>query len=590
MMQLLQRILRSARSSLFLLPLLGLLLLFWLPGHQAKACWNIIENNCFIFEPTVPPNWGQNGFQHPSNSGRYWWRYPNPPYDPGSNPPPPGVTWDIENRVFDTHACAENEQAIWCDGWPRTHDPRFDNYPPYDSAYVTYGPIDLSLATAAAMCSFYLYNRTEVGGDSIFWGAVRGTPGNANSKKIHLLPRDSIYISGMNSSIMTNQNFQTVPMDLAHVRRLSTGDTVSLLGSNCVYLFWRFRSNSNTTVNTGAFLDNVTISWDDGGIDLSAGGMTLKKMDSTLWSFPLVPGEDAFATFTFNACAGGSGGYPPFEVVGTVDTTVILDTMISNVEEGGYVTLNTRAWTLQPDTHTVRIFVDSTNTVFETDENNNIALLTYVVPPIHPAPSFFWVTPGDCTGTVYADRSVVLRWESYHDPAVPARLSFYSNLDGHTCTGLGIEGGANIPVRDGPDSLVWDLTSFPYGRVLYPFVLIHDDYNDTCQHAPFPVVRRAEAADNGPENTIPERFFLEQNYPNPFNPTTELRYGLAKSGHVSLTVYDVLGREVAQLVNRDQSPGSYRVEFDGSTLPSGLYLYKLTTPEGTESRKMMLMK
>ena len=574
---------------MLLLPLLGLLLLFWLPGHQAQACWNLIENQCFIFQPTVPANWGSSGLQHPINSGRYWWRYPNPPYDPGT-PPSPGVTWDIEDMVFDLHACPDNQQAIWCVGYPRTNDPRFNNYPPYDSAYVTYGPIDLSQGAVAALCSFYLYNRSEVSQDSIFWGAVRGTPGNANSKKIHLLPRDSLYIGGSNSWVMQDQEFQMFPEDLGHLRRLTTGDTVSLLGSPCVYLFWRFWSNSNPNVNTGAFIDNVTVSWDDGGVDLAANGVTMWKMDSTQWTFPLVPEDSAWATFSFSTCAGGTGVYPPFEVVGMVDTTVILDTTLTDVSAGQNVLLNTRPWQFQPDSHTVRIFVDSLNTVSETNENNNVGLLPYYVPPIHPAPTMIWTNPGDSTGVIYGDQNVVLRWEAYHDPTAPASLAFSASADGASCIGLAIPGESNVPIIDGPDSLVWDLTSFTYGRTLYPYVWVTDAWNHVCVHSPYPVVRRSLSADNKADNTIPERFYLEQNYPNPFNPTTELRYGIAKAGHVSLIVYDVLGREITRVVNGDQAPGTYRVQFDGSTLPSGVYLYKLTTPEGTESRKMMLMK
>lgn len=89
---------------------------------------------------------------------------------------------------------------------------------------------------------------------------------------------------------------------------------------------------------------------------------------------------------------------------------------------------------------------------------------------------------------------------------------------------------------------------------------------------------------------VPTRFFLEQNYPNPFNPQTELRYGVAKAGHVTLRVYNTLGREVATLVDGERSPGSYRMAFDGRGLATGVYIYTLSTPEGTFSRKMMLMK
>lgn len=85
-------------------------------------------------------------------------------------------------------------------------------------------------------------------------------------------------------------------------------------------------------------------------------------------------------------------------------------------------------------------------------------------------------------------------------------------------------------------------------------------------------------------------FSLEQNYPNPFNPITNISYKVAKSGKVTLKVFDVLGNEVITIVEENKLPGTYTVEFDGSNLPSGLYIYRLTTPYFTDSKKMLFLK
>ena len=76
--------------------------------------------------------------------------------------------------------------------------------------------------------------------------------------------------------------------------------------------------------------------------------------------------------------------------------------------------------------------------------------------------------------------------------------------------------------------------------------------------------------------TLPAKFELLQNYPNPFNPMTKIEYWIADFGFVTLTVYDVLGREVATLVNRVEQPGRYRVDYNGSKLAGGVYLYRLS--------------
>ncbi len=124
------------------------------------------------------------------------------------------------------------------------------------------------------------------------------------------------------------------------------------------------------------------------------------------------------------------------------------------------------------------------------------------------------------------------------------------------------------------------------------------------------------------EDEIPLRFSLEQNYPNPFNPTTNITYVIARSEatrqstgrsanaynstdcfthdcvgvrndgivHVSLKIYDALGREVATLVNKKQTPGKYSVQFNASNLPSGIYFYTLRAGGFVQTKKMILMK
>jgi len=89
---------------------------------------------------------------------------------------------------------------------------------------------------------------------------------------------------------------------------------------------------------------------------------------------------------------------------------------------------------------------------------------------------------------------------------------------------------------------------------------------------------------------LPENFSLSQNYPNPFNPKTTIEFQVAKSGFVSLKVYDIMGREIATLVNEGLSAGSYKAPFDGSRLSSGVYFYTLQTDGFAGSKKMILAK
>ena len=88
----------------------------------------------------------------------------------------------------------------------------------------------------------------------------------------------------------------------------------------------------------------------------------------------------------------------------------------------------------------------------------------------------------------------------------------------------------------------------------------------------------------------PDKYSLGQNYPNPFNPSTKIHYKIAQSEFVNLSVYNVLGKEVAVLVNELQSPGTYSVVFSADNLPGGVYFYKLETQNFNQTSKMLLIK
>ncbi len=95
---------------------------------------------------------------------------------------------------------------------------------------------------------------------------------------------------------------------------------------------------------------------------------------------------------------------------------------------------------------------------------------------------------------------------------------------------------------------------------------------------------------NNQNGSVPKEYFLQQNYPNPFNPSTVIKFGLPEAGNVKLEVFNLLGQNVAEILNAELSAGIHEVSFDASNLPSGIYLYKITTDKFSEIKKMMLMK
>ena len=126
-------------------------------------------------------------------------------------------------------------------------------------------------------------------------------------------------------------------------------------------------------------------------------------------------------------------------------------------------------------------------------------------------------------------------------------------------------------------------TSFTYGGS--PLTYLSKTYQSDCYNI---------TKEKG-HNIQPEEFTLYDNFPNPFNPTTTIKYQIPELSFVTIKVYDVLGNEIATLVNEKKSTGTYEVEFSSHSgsvrnLPSGVYLYKLQAGDFVQIKKMILMK
>jgi hypothetical protein len=114
------------------------------------------------------------------------------------------------------------------------------------------------------------------------------------------------------------------------------------------------------------------------------------------------------------------------------------------------------------------------------------------------------------------------------------------------------------------------------------------DLDGTVSHTS-PIEVRVGVTSVG-EGEPPLTLLLKQNYPNPFNPMTRIEYAIPKTSHVSLKVFDVLGREVATLVDEEQGAGFKSVEFRADQVASGVYFYKLTAGDFSATRRMIIIK
>jgi hypothetical protein len=147
------------------------------------------------------------------------------------------------------------------------------------------------------------------------------------------------------------------------------------------------------------------------------------------------------------------------------------------------------------------------------------------------------------------------------------------------------------------DGLIWECDDFvstdrthpsTTGRLKVATMLLNFFKTDTTTKGWF--LRSTPTEVGNSKSVIPDRFALEQNYPNPFNPTTKIGFLISDFGFVSLKVSDVLGKEVATLVNEELRPGRYEKTFGGSGLASGVYFFRLSASSFTSVRKMLVIR
>jgi len=91
-------------------------------------------------------------------------------------------------------------------------------------------------------------------------------------------------------------------------------------------------------------------------------------------------------------------------------------------------------------------------------------------------------------------------------------------------------------------------------------------------------------------DVLPEKFELYQNYPNPFNPVTNIKFNLSHNSKIRIDVYNIIGQHVATIIDKEIEAGFYNIPFDGSSLSSGVYIYRIQAQEFSQAKKMLLVK
>jgi len=163
-----------------------------------------------------------------------------------------------------------------------------------------------------------------------------------------------------------------------------------------------------------------------------------------------------------------------------------------------------------------------------------------------------------------------------------------SDADGDVVT-FRLDGGPTGAIMSSSGLLTWIPKTTDAGQQFLLMITISDGtLSETIVTS---ITTRSQIVGiEGEEYNIPSKYSMDQNYPNPFNPTTNIKFSLPKEDNVTLKVYNVMGEEVASLVNRFMNAGVYTVSFDAKNLSSGLYFYKIQTSQFSKTMKMLLAK
>jgi hypothetical protein len=150
---------------------------------------------------------------------------------------------------------------------------------------------------------------------------------------------------------------------------------------------------------------------------------------------------------------------------------------------------------------------------------------------------------------------------------------------------ISVTSNGNVMASVSSDSLYLSAVNFVGFDTL--LIMVADDSGAVAKDTFVVEVQEVTALE---DLITPKKFALRQNYPNPFNPATMIRYQLAKNSKISLKIYDISGREITTLIDKNQPAGEYSVNFDARGLASGVYIYRLQAGSFEQTRKMMLLR
>ncbi|MBT7616835.1 MAG: T9SS type A sorting domain-containing protein [Calditrichaeota bacterium] len=595
-------------KHVFLLLMFGLLL--GLLPQPAYAVWHALLDEDFNRDLQIENNrWPW--FTDLRNNLRWHWN-PRPAHFRSEGDDRTNYGWGLQDHIYNIRIRPQDEfqQALWCavtnlndpdsPRWPED-----ENYMNNQNAWVWWGPVDLTDAVSAGVSFWFYLDLEHIAGDSLSAIAVNRDPADLTDENFF----NNVPIGRSFTHRIVNDWSQQIFYLDSLVLAGDEDNLVSMLGEDEVWIGFVWQSDGGDIAGSGAYIDDLIFSWDDGLFDIVPNDIFLGypiNEDSTRWT-DTTPLEDEEIQFMVTFVADGLGETPEFTVDLYLDDEQIYTEDISVVGSPVEVYSVTAdvLWAATPGDHVIRWELDTPiddGRVDESDDDNNSIEMAFHV--IHNvAPVLNIISPADdptplpenddalisFTVRDTLDDNVRITWYwttdttgIYSDPSVFDEFGFI---------GRSIDLNRQEPLYEGVYSWDWERDEDLQPEMVFWIVGIAvDGWLDNHQIAVspgrfyFPLSVASTF-----ETQLPTESGIQGTYPNPFNDSVKIGYDLSGKMRIRLSVFDVSGRHIQTLIAGEISGGRHDISWRPENNTAGVYLLRLETPDIATTRKVIYL-
>ncbi|MBZ0264806.1 T9SS type A sorting domain-containing protein [bacterium] len=539
-------------------------------------------------------------FEHDQDTWPWdtWTLRPWPPQAPNRH------TWGVEDSAVYYPGPPGVYRSAWCSGLPNDLIPGTDNYrvSPNEGSWARWGSFDLSDAVEGEG-SMKLWATMESdaqgnGDDFHFLINTGGTPFGAMN---NLGSWDHLF--EFNRDFTAQRQWEDIFFDFAYAVEPG-GDTVSYLGEDNVFVSLLFEDDGDNNRGLGAFVDNLSMGYDDGEYNLTNASVSIVEMgdDGEFEENPTVAFGDTIG-FKLRYSFVGPNTIPASDSVSHVleIDEVAIDSvrgLWSNSRYGDFHIVVLGYPYVPQDTGRIdiRFTMDINDEQDEGVEDDNVYETFWPVGQPQSPPELTFIQPaagdtievGEAVGLPQAE--IVYTAIDYPDYAVSHTSLYYSTVYGDESDIL-IPGAENMDIRNGTQERVyWDVgEAADADYYIYAIITdyIHPPETIWCEGV-FRVWNTA--VQEGENSAIPQEFSITQVYPNPFNPTVEINFGLPRTSDVSAQWYSLDGRLVNSQQYNGMGAGHHVINWTPQGVASGMYLLRLNSALGTQTAKVLYVR